>query len=287
MFEEHRGLLYGLAYRMLGSAADAEDVVQDAYLRWRGADIDRIATPPAWLATVVTNLCRNRLTSARARRERYTGPWLPEPVPTADGALGPLETVERRDSVSLGLLHLLERLTPAERAAFVLRTAFGYGHRDIAGVLDVEEAHARQLYRRARARVDAAERRFPVDPARHRDVVERFYAAVLHGDLPGLERLLADDVTSWADGGGRETAARHPVTGRARVARYLTGLAAHPRAVGVTATVAEVNGAPALVVRQDGELRAIMVADAAGGRVIGVRTVVNPDKLAFAAARLG
>lgn len=152
-FTAHRPRMFGLAYRLLGSAEEAEDVVQDAYLRWSGADRQAIEHPGAWLARVVTNLCLNRLTSARVQREAYVGPWLPEPVFTQDGSLGPLESAEQRDAVSTALLVLLERLTPTERAVYVLREAFDYGHRDIAGVLNLSEANCRQLYRRAVQRV--------------------------------------------------------------------------------------------------------------------------------------
>ncbi|MFB6938557.1 sigma-70 family RNA polymerase sigma factor [Streptomyces chartreusis] len=153
-FETHRPRLFGLAYRMLGSAHEAEDTVQDAYLRFSGADRGAIEHPAAWLARVVTNLCLTRLTSARARREQYVGPWLPEPVITSDGTLGPLESAEQRDAVSLAMLVLLERLTPTERAVYVLREAFAYGHREIAEVLELTEANCRQLYRRAVQRVN-------------------------------------------------------------------------------------------------------------------------------------
>lgn len=154
-FEEHRPRMFGIAYRMLGSAAEAEDTVQDAWLRWSSADREDVEHPGAWLAKAVTRLCLNRLTSARARREEYVGPWLPEPVLTGDGVLGPLESAEQRDSVSMALLLLLEQLTPVERAVYVLREAFAYGHREIAGLLDLTEANCRQLYRRAAGRVAA------------------------------------------------------------------------------------------------------------------------------------
>ncbi|WP_030018241.1 RNA polymerase sigma-70 factor [Streptomyces monomycini] len=286
-FESHRPRLFALAYRMLGSASEAEDVVQDTYLRWSGADRTAVRTPAAWLTKVMTNLCVNRLTSARARRELYVGPWLPEPVltRTADGPLGPLETAEQRESVSLALLTLMERLTPAERAVFVLREAFGHSHREAAEVIGVEEAHARQLHRRARERLGRPGR-FAVDDTRRRETVERFFAAALDGDLAGLERLLADEVTAWADGGGRVTAARRPITGRAKVLRYLLGLGSGPEAAVATFRPAEVNGEPALLVLLDGTLFAVAVPEVHEGRVSAVRTILNPDKLAFAAAQL-
>ncbi|MEV6986788.1 RNA polymerase sigma-70 factor [Sphaerisporangium sp. NPDC051017] len=283
-FAASRPRLLGLAYRMLGEATEAEDVVQDAYLRWR--DSVEVDVPEAWLTKVVTNLCLNRLTSARARRERYVGTWLPEPVLTDGGALGPLETVEQRESLALGMLLLLERLTPPERAAFVLREAFGYGHREIAEILDVEEAHARQHYRRAREHVGDPRRRFTASPEEATKILERFVAAASEGDIAGLERLLAEDVVSWADGGGRAPAASRPVTGHTRVARFFGGLAARFLRDGVELVIGMVNGGPAMIVRQHGTLIALTVPEFDGARVTALRTITNPDKLALLAARL-
>ncbi|MGQ0772958.1 MAG: RNA polymerase sigma factor SigJ [Pseudonocardiales bacterium] len=281
-FEASRRRLFGLAYRLLGEAAEAEDVVQDAYLRW--AQSHEVAVAEAWLIKVVTNLCLNRLTSARVRRERYVGPWLPEPVLTTNGSLGPLETVEQRDSVSIGMLVLLERLTPPERAVFVLREAFGYRHAEIAGILDVSEEHSRQLHRRARLHVGEQRKRFDTDGAQRTRILERFLAATMHGDLAGLEQLLAEDVVAWADGGGT-TAARRPISGRNKVLRYLLGLATRSEAARLAAAVVEINGGPAIAYRVQGTLRAVTGLDSIGGRIVAVRTIINPDKLAFAAAQ--
>ncbi|MBT2399229.1 RNA polymerase sigma-70 factor [Streptomyces sp. ISL-100] len=286
-FETHRTRLFSLAYRMLGSASEAEDVVQDTYLRWSAADRGAVRTPAAWLTKVMTNLCLNQLTSARAKRELYVGPWLPEPVFTHRGtSLGPLESAEQRESVSLALLTLMERLTPAERAVFVLREAFGHSHREIAEVLGIEEAHSRQLHRRARAQLGRPRRRFSVDDDRRREIVESFFAATLEGDVAGLERLLADDVVAWADGGGQVSAARRPIVGREKVLRYLLGLGARPEAAHVRAESVEANGEPAVAVFVGETLLAIVVPEIADGLVSGVRTVISPAKLAFAAAQL-
>ncbi|CAL9564606.1 ECF RNA polymerase sigma factor SigJ [Actinosynnema sp. ALI-1.44] len=279
-FEEHRPRLFGLAYRLLGSAHEAEDVLQDAYLRWSRADGVRDAS--AWLTRVVTNLCLNHLTSARVRRERYVGPWLPEPVPTAE--LGPLDTVEQRESVSFAVLVLLERLTPAERAVVVLHHAFGYGHREVADVTGLSEANCRQLLRRARRHLGAAPR-FDYDPAAGTRLVERFLAAARDGDLAGLERLLAADVTAWADGGGRVSAALRPVVGRDRVVRYLAG-ALSRFGTAVALGIAEVNGVPAVLATAGDRLVGVVVPEFAGDRVGAVRIVANPDKLAFLAGRV-
>ena len=281
-FTAQRPRLFGLAYRMLGSAHDAEDVVQDAWLRWSGHG-DAVDNPAAWLTTVVTRLCLNRLDSARARRETYVGPWLPEPILTTDPATGPAATVEERESVSLALLTTLERLTPPERAVYVLREAFGHSHAEVASVLDVTEAGSRQLHTRARrhlATAPAAPPRADVGP-----LLARFVAAARNGDVAGLESLLAADVTVWSDGGGKVSAARRPVHGRDAVARFLVGILGPSRWRG-TGAAAEVNGAPALLGFQDGELVGVVAVDTDGDRIRGVRFLRNPDKLTFLAGQV-
>ncbi|MGW0394481.1 RNA polymerase sigma-70 factor [Streptomyces sp. NPDC003042] len=280
-FEAHRPRLFAIAYRMLGSASEAEDAVQDAWLRWNSADRDAIEHPGAWLAKVVTHLCLNTLTSARARREEYVGPWLPEPVLTGGGALGPLESAEQRDSVSMALLVLLERLTPVERAVYVLREAFAYGHREIAGLLDLTEANCRQLYRRAAGRVAegrtaSAQARFAPDPAQWQGLVETFLSAARSGDVARLESMLTADARFVSDGGGVVTAARRPVLGRDKVARFTIGVL-QKYVADVPVTVAEVNGAPALVFGEAG----VLFVEFEDGLVSGMRTVVNPEKLEF------
>ncbi|TMR95700.1 RNA polymerase sigma factor SigJ [Nonomuraea basaltis] len=276
-FEANRRRLFGLAYRLLGEASEAEDVVQDAYLRWERSD--SAVSPEAWLTKVVTNLCLDRLTSARAQREQYVGPWLPEPVFADSGVLGPLETVEQRESLSLGMLVLLERLTPPERAAFVLREAFGHSHREVAEVLEMDEAHVRQLYRRARQHVGAARRRFTAAPEQRRKLLERFLEATLDGDVAGLERMLAEDVVAWSDGGGKAPALRHLLVDREKLLRYLLDLAGHPRVTSIT--VGTANGEPAIVLDVDGRLFAVIVPEFYGDRITALYAVANPDKLAF------
>lgn len=278
VFEAQRQRLFGLAYRLLGSAEEAQDVVQDAFLRWSQVDRTVIGAPSAWLAKVVTNLSLTRLTSARARRERYTGPWLPEPVITSDRTLGPLDTAEQRDTVSMALLQLMERLTPSERAVFVLREAFGHSYREIAEILDRSEADCRQLKHRA-ARSLVGPRRFQPDAAQLRDLVERFLAAAQGGDLHEFERMLAADVVLWSDGGGQAFAASRPVIGRGRLVRLFAG--AVRRFPGVWLTGVEVNGVPALVAGQEDRLVAVVVVDVADGRIAALHAVLNPDKLRF------
>lgn len=292
-FEELRPRLFAIAYRMLSSASEAEDVVQDAFLRFDQARPDGLRSPAAWLTAVVTNLCLDRLRSARARREQYVGPWLPEPVLTGDGsgpggALGPLETAEQRDSVSFAFLLLLERLNPRERAVFVLREAFAYGYDEIARILGLSEANCRQLYHRARQHVSEERARFEPSPRRRRELVERFIAAAEGGDLKALEALFAEDVTMWGDGGGKVAAARRPLVGIAEVLRFLATLSERYAGT-LSLRPAELNGAPGMLVFMDGKLDSAWSfdTDAEGGRITAIRGVRNPDKLTFLARQLG
>jgi RNA polymerase sigma-70 factor (TIGR02957 family) len=283
-FQEQRRRLFGIAYRMLGSATDAEDVLQDAWLRWQAVDPARVDDPAAFLARTVTNLCLNALTSARARREVYLGPWLPEPVLTGDGDLGPLEDAVQRESVSFALLALLERLSPAERAAYVLREAFAYSSRDVAELIGTTEANARQLHSRARRRVTGAQTR-QVSTAQWQDLIARFLIAARDGDVAGLEALLAADVVSRADGGGIVNAARRPVQGRENVARYVAGLVRRFQD-GAMPMFVEVNGTPAVALVDGGMLRGVLVLHADGEHLTALDWVVNPEKLAFAERQL-
>ncbi|WP_410581158.1 RNA polymerase sigma-70 factor [Amycolatopsis sp. lyj-108] len=283
-FERLRPVMFGLAYRLLGSATEAEDAVQDAYPKWAGAEHGSIASPRAWLAKVVTNLCLNRLTSARAQRERYVGPWLPEPVLTSDEVLGPLETAEQRDSVSLAMLVLLERLSPVERAVFVLKEAFAYSHREIAEILDVSEVNSRQLHSRARRALNRPDERRVSNPRHLERLVESFLSAAKDGDLPALESLLTADVTAWSDGGGKATAARRPVHGAAKVARLYAGMFAGAGQVSIR--IGEVNGGPAVIATAGGALYGILGFEIVDGRISGLRAVANPDKLTFLSRQL-
>ncbi|MEV4239484.1 RNA polymerase sigma-70 factor [Nocardia sp. NPDC049737] len=277
-FQAHRPRLFALAYRMLGSASEAEEAVQETYLRWDGTDRSTIRSVEAWLTTTVVNLCRTWLVSARARRETYVGPWLPEPVPTARGELGPLETVEERELVSLALLTALERLSPIERAVFVLREAFGYAHREIADMLAVSEANSQQIFRRAGIRVREGRPRFDVPADQARELIERSLKAARVGDIEALERLLAADVVSTADGGGQVTAARRPIVGAPAVARYVAGLFRW-EVPGMVMALEEINGALAVVVRLAGEPALVVGVDTLEDVVTALRLIVNPEKL--------
>ncbi len=276
-FAQHRPRLLGIAYRILGSAWDAEDVVEEAAVRWLQIDRTEIRETAAFLTTVVTRLALDQLRSARVRRESYYGPWLPEPVLTGAGQLGPLETIEQRESVSVATMRLMERLNPAERAVFVLRTAFDVPYEEIAATLDVSVDSARQLLHRARSRLSGDRARFDPDIDRHERLFHSFLVASSTGDLAALKELLADDVVSYNDGGGRTRAALRPVFGRANVVRLIAGLLRrYPPDAGVM--IVEANGYPAALLSAGGheQLLAIGVRD---GLISEIYAVLNPDKL--------
>jgi RNA polymerase sigma factor (sigma-70 family) len=284
VFEAERRRLFSLAYRLLGSASDAEDVLQTAFERWIAADAI-VAEPQAWLTTVVTNLCLKELGSARRRRE-VSRSWLPEPVVTSDGALGPLETAEQRDSVSFGVLVLLEKLSPAERTVFVLREAFVYGYPELAQILSRTEASCRQLHRRAVQRLGRPVSRFEPDAGQWQELTERFLAASARGDVVALERLLAADVVYAGDGAGSELpVARKPVAGRARVARLFgrgfRRYAADPLFAAAERSVAEVNGDLAVLVRSHGRLVLVLIVETDGAAITALWLVTAPRKLAY------
>jgi RNA polymerase sigma-70 factor (TIGR02957 family) len=282
-FEAQRGRLFSIAYRILGSASDAEDAVQDAYLRWRAAADVRDAEP--YLVRVVTRLAVDRLRSARARREVYVGPWLPEPVLTGPGTAEPLDTVEQRESVSFAVLLLLERLGPTERAVFVLRGVFGYGYAELAGMLDITADHCRQLYSRARTHLADERRRFQASRQAHADLTRRLLAATSGGDLDGLEAMLCEDAVVLTDGGGRVRAALHPIIGRTAVARFLLGIS--PRApAAVEMALVEVNGTPGLITAEGVRLTSVGLVEPDGELARRIYVVVNPDKLRWVAAAL-
>jgi RNA polymerase sigma-70 factor (ECF subfamily) len=285
VFEGARARLEAIAYRLLGSATDAEDAVQDTFLRWQAADRERIETPEAWLTKVLTNLCLNRLTSARARRETYVGQWLPEPVLAGDRMLGPSDTVEQRESVSIAVLTLMERLSARERVVYVLREAFGYSHAEIAEVLDITEANCQQVYRRAKQHLAADRRRVAVDAAAASRIVEEFLAAALSGRTDALVRMLTDDAVSVGDGGGLVFSLPWPIGGALRVARFLRGLFTPTEAkwemIGgrpdLFATVA--NGAPALVMVVGDRVVGVFTLDVTTDGIAAVHAQANPGKL--------
>lgn len=272
-FQTHRGRLFGIAYRMLGSVAEAEDVLQEAWLRWNGTT-DTVREPAAYLATIVTRLCLTALDSARARRETYIGPWLPEPV---DTAADPLLGAERAEALSLAVLMLLERLSPAERAAYVLHEAFAYPFEQIAEILETSAANARQLASRARTRI-TQERGRTVSPADRDRLLGAFVAAAQSGDIAALEAVLTADAVTFSDGGGVVSAARRPVMGREKVAAFLLGVL-EKFASDLVPMPVLANGEPAFVGLRDGVPEALWSVDTTEQGVSRVLIVLNPQKL--------
>ncbi|MEU9976334.1 RNA polymerase sigma-70 factor [Streptomyces sp. NPDC051014] len=276
-----RSRLFGIAYRVLGSAAEAEDVVQETWLRWQNTDRSKVLEPAAFLATTTTRLAINVAQSARVRRESYIGPWLPEPVDTRnDPQLG----AERDEAVEMAVLLLMEKLNPVERAAYVLRQAFDYPYARIADMLETSEANARQLVSRGRRHL-AAERREQVSPEAHRRFLEVLLSAARTGDLKVLEDVLTADVVSYSDGGGIRGASRIPVVGRPHVSRYLVAFA--PRFwPDKEIRWVEANGRPAVLVSSDGEAVALLSVDVSVDGIDRLLWVMNPDKLLPYAASL-
>lgn len=280
-FAAARPQLFGIAYRMLGSAADAEDILQETWMRWQKTDRSQIQEPTAFLTTVTTRLAINFTQSARVRRESYVGPWLPEPVDTrADPQLG----AERVEAIDMAVLLILEKLNPVERAAYVLREAFDYPYRRIAEILETSEPNTRQLVSRARKHL-TAERKEPVSDAAHRRLLEVFLEAARTGSLSALEDVLTEDVVSYADGGGIRGASRIPVVGRARVAKYLVAFAPRfwPQA---QVRWVEANGRPAVLVSAGGTATALLSVDVSDEGIDRIMWVLNPAKLASYVAAL-
>ena len=280
--EELRPRAFAVAYRMLGSVSEAEDIVQEALLRLHLARErgEQIESPRAYVSTVVTRLCIDQLRSARVRRESYVGEWLPEPL-VDDRVIDPADAAEVADSLSLAFLVLLENLTPEQRAAVLLREVFAYPYADIAGIIGTSEDNTRQLVARGRRHVEEGRPRFEASPEQRDELASRFLAAVSGGDLGGLEELLAEDVVFHGDGGGVVRAIARPVQGRTRVARMLvTGMRTGGAYAGLSLHQAQVNGQPgATITDADGNLVAVVELDIADGHIAAVHTVVNPDKL--------
>ncbi|WP_333761692.1 RNA polymerase sigma factor SigJ [Streptomyces sp. IBSBF 2390] len=290
-FETARPRLEAIAYRLLGSASEAEDAAQETFLRWQAADTDRIEVPEAWLTKVLTNLCLNQLTSARARRETYVGQWLPEPLLAGDPMLGPADTAEQRESVSYAVMAVLERLSPNERAVYVLREAFDYPHREIAEILDITEAASQQIFHRAKKHVAAGKARTEIDEAAARRIIDEFLAAATSGRTEPLVRLLTQDAVAIGDGGGKIPARTKAFEGALAVAKFMRGLfkpSAAKRALtggSPDVHVTTANGEPAVVAVLDGRVVGVMCLEITPEGIAAFRNQVNPDKLARATRR--
>jgi RNA polymerase sigma-70 factor (ECF subfamily) len=276
-FVAHRNLLFTVAYEMLGSAADAEDVLQETWLRWVGVDLDQVQDPRAYLVRIATRQSLNRLRTMSRRKESYVGPWLPEPLLTAPDVA---EDAVLAESMSMALMLVLETLSPTERAVFVLREAFDVSYDEIAAAVGKSTAAVRQIAYRARRHVDARRPREAVSASESRAVLESFRRALDTGDLQGLLDVLAPEVVLIGDGGGVKQAGPRPVVGADKVARYIVGGSGKVRGTAaITTELTVVNGAPALILRLDGELDGVMAARVEGGRITGLYYVRNPEKL--------
>jgi RNA polymerase sigma-70 factor (ECF subfamily) len=289
VFNTERPLLFSIAYRMLGSASDAEDILQDAWMRYSATDNSSIRSPKAFAATIVVRLCLDRLKSVRIQREEYIGPWLPEPILTSE-VKAPDVALQEAESVTFAFLVLLEKLSPEERAVFLFKDIFGYKHSEISSMLGMTVEKSRQLLHRAKTNLTAGRPRLKGTPASRRAIAQRFTRAFSSGDGSGLTEILTRDVGLWSDGGGKASAARRPLAGRDEVLNFLVGLYRTAQARGVTHTLSlsieDVNFEPALVVHAGQRLESIFVLSIEDDRVCGIRVVRNPDKLARFARRL-
>jgi RNA polymerase sigma-70 factor, ECF subfamily len=280
-FETYRPYLFAIAYRMLGSAMDAEDLVQETYLRSQTTPPETIRSLKAFLTTILTRLCMDQLQLARRKREVYVGPWLPEPIltTTTPASEDPAERVEREESISLAFLLLLEELQPFERAVFLLREVFEYDFAEIAAMLDKSEAACRRSFSRAKKHLTEHRPRFPASAQTHRQLLSGYFQAVQGGDMTPLMNLLSENVTLWADGGGKiKQAALRPIRGRDAVARFSLGTKRFwPENSRVE--LGEVNGQAALIIRTGGQAFSVLTIDVEQGQIQAIRIIANPEKL--------
>jgi len=280
-FEQHRSYLFGIAYRMMGSAMEAEDAVQEAYLRYQDVDEHKIKNPRAFLSTVVTRICLDQLKSARAQREEYYGPWLPEPIlmDVDSAAVTPAKRLLELESISMAFLTLMEKLSPTERAVFLLREVFDYDYAEIAEIVQKSEATCRQLLSRAKRHISTGKPRFDPSPENHTQLLQQFIATVQMGDMDGLTHLLAEEVALYSDGGGKAHAATRPLYGRDRVSKFIVGLMRFYQE-GMTIDVQAVNGQPGIIIRHaDRSPIAVLTFEIGDGKIYALRNVLNPDKL--------
>ena len=276
-FNQHRSLLFAIAYRMLGTVTDAEDMVQETFLRWQHATEETVQSAKTYLSTIITRLCIDHLRSARVQREQYVGPWLPEPIMTKH-AEDPAAQVELADSLSMAFLVILERLSPIERAIFLLRDVFEYDYDEIAQMVGKSPTNCRQILRRSRQHIAAQRPRFPVSPQQQEQITIQFLEATTQGNLQGLMSLLANDVTFWSDGGGQVAAALKPVQGAMKVARFLLAIRSKWLSTAV-ADVIKVNGQPGIITFVDGTIHSVATFEIGDGAIRSIYMVRNPEKL--------
>jgi RNA polymerase sigma-70 factor (ECF subfamily) len=278
LFQQHRQHLFGLAYRMLGRPSDAEDVLHDAWLRWHEQDAAILDDPEAWLVTVTTRLALDRLRRAKTEREHYTGPWLPEPLEPTEEA--PQDALERTETLSLSFLLLLERLSPEERAAFLLKEVFDYSHAETAAILGIAEDACRQRVHRAKTRLRDGRPRFRVDHSMQQRLLQRFLAAMDRPDLDSLRALFAEDAVHISDGGGVVRAVLRPLYGQDRLARLYRQIALHSSGPGTVRQMSELNGAPAILIWTDGRLTSALWVECDEERITAIHSIRHPEKLA-------
>jgi RNA polymerase sigma-70 factor (ECF subfamily) len=277
-FDQHRSLLFSIAYRMLGSVADAEDILQETFIRWQQSTEDDVRSPRAFLVTIISRLCINHLQSARVQREEYVGQWLPEPIVT-DAGSDPFGIIKVDESLSMAFLLLLERLTPIERAVFLLREVFEYEYSEIASVLGQSEVNCRQILRRARQHVTTLRPRFETSEQKQNDLLQSFLKAVETGETEGLVALLSNDVVLHSDGGGKAAAVPNPVRGAGNVARGILGGLRRFVPKTLVRRLVRINGEPGVVNYLNGKPHSVLTLDAAGGRIRAIYVVTNPEKL--------
>jgi RNA polymerase sigma-70 factor (ECF subfamily) len=276
-FSEYRPLMFSIAYRMLGSVMDAEDMVQETYLRFEQAVQSEVQSPKSFLATVVTRLCIDHLRMAYVQRESYVGPWLPEPLQTGPGS-GFTEHAALSDSLSIAFLVLLESLSPVERAVFLLREVFDYDYDEVARIVEKSEANCRQIVHRAQQHITLRRSRFDVSREQRDRLLSQFIQTCQDGDMTGFVALLADDIVMLSDGGGKTAAALNPIYGPAKVGRYIFGIL-NKMPANFTVSVVEINGQPALIGHISGQIYNVLTIDITGDRITGIQNMLNPDKL--------
>ncbi len=280
VFERYRVLLFSIAYRMTGSASDAEDLVQETYLRYQASAGQEIASLKAYLTTIVTRLALDYLKSARVAREQYVGTWLPEPILTSEDGGSPLAALERQETLSLAFLRLLETLSPPERAVFLLHEAFDYPFEEIGEMVEKSTANCRQIFHRAKQALQNQHVRFAPEPQRHRQLLLSFLAASQAGEMATLTGMLAQDAVSWSDGGGKVRTNLHPISGKLAVARFwLSVISKTPRPL--TITLVEINGSPAMVLWDEGNLAGVISLILSAGGIQEIYALLNPEKLSY------